>query len=85
MDTAGKDAPVMSEHEEDRITVLAKEFTPAAMEFHRRAMGERGYTMAGPVLPQKFLMLEDLGEPKELFDGELYYAATFVRRGQGTD
>ena len=31
----------------DRITVLAKEFTPAAMEFHRRNMSARGYRMEG--------------------------------------
>ena len=32
----------------------------AERRLDRRAMGERGYTMAGPVLPQKFLILEDL-------------------------
>ena len=31
----------------DRITVLAKEFTPAAMEFHRRHMAEKGYRLEG--------------------------------------
>ena len=71
----------MTDSEDDRITVLAKEFTPAAMEFHRRAMGTKGYSLAGPVVAHKLLMLEGLGEPVELFDGETYYAATFIRHG----
>ncbi|MDP6342573.1 MAG: AMP nucleosidase [Alphaproteobacteria bacterium] len=72
----------MSDSNDDRITVLAKEFTPAAMEYHRRAMGKRGYSLAGPIVARKFLMLEGPGEPEELFGGELYYAATFVRRDE---
>ena len=70
----------MSNDNNDRITVLAKEFTPAAMGYHRRAMGEQGYALAGPILQQKFMLLEGPGEPEELFGGELYYAATFVHR-----
>jgi len=70
----------VTDREDDRITVLAKEFTPAAMEFHRRAMGAKGYSLDGPIVAHRFLMLEGLGEPVELFDGEPYYAATFVRR-----
>tara|TARA_B100000686_G_C16085802_1_gene616133 strand:+ start:201 stop:428 length:228 start_codon:yes stop_codon:yes gene_type:complete len=70
----------VTDNEDDRITVLAKEFTPAAMEFHRGAMGAKGYSLAGPVVSHKLLLLEGLGEPVELFDGEPYYAATFVRR-----
>ena len=70
----------MTDREDDRITVLAKEFTPAAMEFHRRELGAKGYSLDGPIVAQRFLMLEGLGEPVELFNGELYYAATFVRR-----
>lgn len=65
----------------ERITVLAKEFTPAAMEFHRRNMSEKGYRMEGQIVQRRFLMIEGLGAPKELFDGEPYYAVTFVRKG----
>ena len=73
----------MTEYTEDRITVLAKEFTPAAMEFHRRAMSDKGYALDGQIMPQKFMMLDGPGEPSELFDGEAYYAARFVRRDVG--
>ena len=52
------------------------------MEYHRRAMGERGYALAGPIVQQKFLMLTGPGEPTELFDGEVYFAATFIRRDE---
>lgn len=65
----------------ERITVLAKDFTPAAMEFHRRNMSEKGYRMEGQIVQRKFQMIEGLGAPKELFDGEMFYAVTFVRKG----
>ncbi|MEG9862516.1 MAG: hypothetical protein V6Z81_08565 [Parvularculales bacterium] len=63
----------------ERITVLAKDFTPAAMEFHRRNMSEKGYRLEGTITPRKFLVTDGLGEPDELLDGDIYYAATFVR------
>ena len=37
----------------ERITVLAKDFTPAAMEFHRKNMSARGYRMEGTIVPRK--------------------------------
>ena len=73
----------MTEYTEDRITVLAKEFTPAAMEFHRRSMSDKAYALDGQIVSQKFMMLDGPGEPSELFDGEVYYAARFVRRDVG--
>jgi len=73
----------MTEYTEDRITVLAKEFTPAAMEFHRRSMSDKGYALDGQIVSQKFMMLDGPGEPSELFDGEACYAAWFVRRDVG--
>ena len=73
----------MTKYTEDRITVLAKEFTPAAMEFHRRSMSDKGYALDGQIVSQKFMMLDGPGEPSEFFDGEVYYAARFVRRDVG--
>lgn len=64
----------------ERITVLAKEFTPAAMEFHRSKMSEKGYRMEGQIVPRKFQMIEGMEAPKDLFDGETFYAVTFVRK-----
>jgi len=72
-DTDKKDMP-------ERITVLAKDFTPAAMEFHRRNMSEKGYRMEGQIVPRKFQMIEGMGAPTDLFDGESFYAVTFVRK-----
>ena len=63
----------------DWITVLAEEFTPAAMEYHRREMGRQGYSLAGPIVPHKFMMLEGPGAPVELFEGKRLFAATFTR------
>lgn len=71
----------MSENDDgvERITVLAREFTPAAMEYHRREMGRQGFELSGPIVAHKFQMLEGPGKPAELFDGEPYFAATFTR------
>ena len=72
----------MSEIEDptiERVTVIAKEFTPAAMEYHRRRLGEQGYAIEGPIGRHKFMVIEDTGASVELFDGEPYYAATFIR------
>jgi hypothetical protein len=67
----------------ERITVLAKEFLPAAMEYHRRNMGDRGYELEGRITQRRFLMIEGMGEPKDLFEGEIFYAATFVKKKTG--
>jgi hypothetical protein len=64
----------------ERITVLAKEFTPAAMEFHRRNMSARGYRMEGQITSRRYMMIDGPGEPADLFDGQEYYAVTFVRK-----
>jgi hypothetical protein len=66
--------------EPERITVLARAFTPAAVEYHRRKMGARGYELEGRITKRKFFMIEDAEAPKELFGGELFYAVTFVRK-----
>ena len=63
----------------ERITVLATEFTPAAMEYHRREMGKQGFVLAGPIVAHKFMVLEGPGKPTDLFEGALYFAATFTR------
>lgn len=65
----------------ERITVLAKDFTPAAMEFHRRNMSEKGYRMEGQIVQRKFQMIEGMDAPKDLFDGALFYAVTFIHKG----
>jgi len=65
--------------ERERITVLAKDFTPAAMEFHRSHMAEKGYRMEGSIVQRRFQILEGMQEPQDLFEGEPFYAVTFVR------
>ena len=66
--------------QDERVTVIAKEFTPAAMEYHRRRLGEQGYAIEGPIGRHKFVVVEDSGASVELFDGAPYYAATFIRK-----
>ena len=41
----------------DRITVLAKDFTPAAMEFHKKNMSAKGYRMEGTIVPVSYTHL----------------------------
>jgi hypothetical protein len=68
--------------QDQRVTVIAKEFTPAAMEYHRRRLGEQGYAIEGPIGRHKFVVVEDSGASVELFDGAPYYAATFIRKSR---
>ena len=63
----------------ERITVLAEDFTPAAMEFHRKNMSARGYRMEGTIVPRKFQMISGAEEAQDLFDGKEYFAVTFVK------
>ena len=63
----------------ERITVLAEDFTSAAMEFHRKNMSARGYRMEGTIVPRKFQMISGVEDAKDLFDGKEYYAVTFVK------
>ena len=64
----------------ERITILAKEFTAAALEFHRGRMAEKGYRLEGSITPRSFKMIEGLDPPKDLFDGEPLFAVTFVKK-----
>jgi len=64
----------------DRVTILAKSFTEAAMEFHRSKMASRGYRMEGRIEPHLFQIVDGLEPAKDLFDGEPYFAVTFVRK-----
>ncbi len=67
----------------ERITILAREFTAAALEFHRGRMAEKGYRMEGSITPRYFKMIEGGGDPKDLFDGEPLFAVTFVKKDSG--
>ena len=64
----------------DRITILAREFTAAALEFHRGKMAEKGYVMEGSITSRHFQMIEGHDAPKDLFDGEPLFAVTFRRK-----
>lgn len=64
----------------NRVTVLAKEFTPTAMEFHKNKMGEKGYRLEGKIVPAVFQLIDSPGKAKDLFDGDEYYAVTFVKK-----
>ena len=61
----------------ERISILAREFSAAALEFHRGKMAQKGYVMEGSITPRNFQMIEGHEAPKELFDGEVLFAVTF--------
>ena len=67
-------------HDPERITILAREFTAAALEFHRGKMAEKGYRMEGSITPRTFKMIEGVNPPKDMFDGEPLFAVTFIRK-----
>ena len=64
----------------ERITILAREFTAAALEFHRGRMAEKGYRMEGSITPRNFKMIEGVEPPTDLFDGDPLFAVTFIRK-----
>ena len=64
----------------ERITILAREFTAAALEFHRGRMAEKGYRMEGSITPRSFKMIEGVEPPKDLFEGDPLFAVTFVKK-----
>lgn len=66
--------------EPERITILAREFTAAALEFHRGKMAEKGYRMEGSITPRVFKMIEGVESPKDMFNGEPLFAVTFVKK-----
>lgn len=70
----------MSAKDPERITILAREFTAAALEFHRGRMAEKGYRMEGSITPRAFKMIEGTEQPKDLFDGDPLFAVTFVKK-----
>lgn len=64
----------------ERITILAREFTAAALEFHRGKMAEKGYRMEGSITPRVFKMIEGMDAPKDMFEGAPLFAVTFVKK-----
>lgn len=64
----------------DRITILAREFSAAALEFHRGRMAEKGYVMDGTITDRRFQIIEGAEAPKDLFDGEPLFAVTFRKK-----
>ena len=64
----------------ERITILAREFTAAALEFHRGRMAEKGYRMEGSITSRNFKMIEGVEPAKDLFDGDPLFAVTFVKK-----
>ncbi|VAV86862.1 hypothetical protein MNBD_ALPHA06-904 [hydrothermal vent metagenome] len=64
----------------ERVTILAKSFTEAAMEYHRSNMAGRGYRMEGRIAPQVFQIVDGVQPAQDLFDGKPYFAVTFVRK-----
>ncbi len=63
-----------------RVTILAKSFSEAAMEFHRSKMAAKGYRMEGRIEPHAFQIIDGLEPPKDLFDGDAYFAVTFIKK-----
>ena len=70
----------MDQHDEhpERITVLARDFAPAAMEYHRRHLSAEGYALESPISRHRIYMVDDNGRLTDAFDGD-YFAATFKK------
>ncbi len=64
---------------EDRVTILTASFDHAALEFHRRRMADEGYRLESPISGHRFFKSDGI-ELSELFDGQVQYAVTFVKK-----
>lgn len=68
-----------SGEDQERVTIVSRDFTPAAMEFHRRRMGEQGYAIEGPIVKKRLFHIEGPAAPEPVLGGEEFFAVTFVR------
>lgn len=69
-----------TDQEPQRITILAREFSAAALEFHRGKMAQKGYVMEGSITPRSFQIIEGTDAPSDLFDGAPMFAVTFRKK-----
>ena len=65
--------------DEDRLTIIANNFEEAAVEFHRAKLSSKGYRMDGRIESQRFQFMDGL-ERKDLFDGKMMFAVSFVKK-----
>lgn len=65
--------------ENERITIVSRDFTPAAMEFHRRRMGDQGYTIEGPIVRGRLYHVDGPGAPEPMLDADECFSVTFIR------
>jgi len=71
----------MTQEAPEHVTVLAEEFTAAALEFHRAEMGRRGYTLTGPIVRHEVYTVADPGAPPTpMNDPKSYFVATFKKK-----
>ncbi len=78
------DQPVADTGLVDRLTIISRDASPAALEFHRQHLGEQGYAIAGRIERHRCQVIDGPGRPTELFDGVPFYAATFIRTRPGS-
>ena len=64
--------------DEKRLTIIASSFEEVALEFHRTKLSSKGYRMDGRIVSQRFQFMDGL-ERKDLFDGKMMFAVSFVK------
>lgn len=71
----------MTQDSPDHVTVLAEEFTAAALEFHRAEMGKRGFTLTGPIVRHEVYTVREPDKPANAMnDPKTYFVATFKKK-----
>ncbi len=83
IDQLPPDQPSPGDDDCERLTIIARDATPAALEFHRQRLGEQGYSIAGRIERHRFQLVDGPGRPSDLFSGSPFYAATFIRTNSG--
>lgn len=63
----------------DCLTIISPVAHATIFEFHRRRLAKEGYILNSKVLQHKFEIVDEEAVVSELFDGQSYYAATYVK------
>lgn len=61
------------------LTIISPVAHATVFEFHRRRLAKQGYTLNSKILQHKFEIVDEESVVSKLFDGQSYYAATYVK------
>lgn len=61
------------------LTIISPLANATVFEFHRRRLAKQGYLLNSKVLLHNFEIVDEEAVVSKLFDGQSYYAATYIK------